>query len=373
MKRYMKLTITVTIISLLYVTALMFGQGYPKTLTQAGVFNNQALDAVNALIRRNGIMTTGNVWWVMPRTGRTLSSGADGKSPATAFRNLTDALTMATANQNDVVIFASEGNTASQTTDYQAGLLDWNKDMVHLIGINSGSMFSPRSRIAFTPLYNTATDLFKLSANGCLIANMEIFMGVAGTLPTGAMTVSGMRNHIINSHIAGFGGASHTNDINGAYSLRLYGAEENVFEDDVIGVDTIQLGNVASNSQILFSANASGTGVTRNIFNRCRVVLWTTHATNTNFLRAAAGSMDRFNEFCNTSFINYYQASTVGTLLTQAFVVGAGGSPAGIILLTGSTAVHGATDWNSTDAGNVIAMGYSPTAGTYGLSTVITR
>ena len=371
----MKLTITVTIISLLCVTVLMFGQGYPKTLTQAGVFNGQAMDAVNALIRRNGIMTTGNVWWVKPYTGRTLSAGADGKSPATAFKNLTDALTMATAGQNDVVVFVAESNTASQTTDYQAGLLDWNKDMVHLIGLNDGSSFSPRSRIAFTPLYNSATDLFKLSANGCLIANMEIFMGVAGITPTGAMTVSGNRNHIVNSHIAGFGGATHANDINGAYSLQLYGAEENVFDDDVIGSDTIQLGNTASNSQIKFAVNASSVAVTRNIFNRCHVVLWTSHATNTNFLRAPAGSMDRFNEFRDCTFINFYQSTVTGTLLTQAFVVAAGGgSNTGLILLTGNTAMTGATYWNSTNSGNIIAMnGGTPTAATWGHGVVIVQ
>jgi hypothetical protein len=313
--------------------------------------------------------TKGNQFHVMPFSGSDVNADGSIYNP---FKTLAMALAQCAAGQNDIVFLHAESNTAAQTTDYQNALLDWNKDLVHLIGINSGPRLSSRSRVAFLSSYDAATDLFKLSANGCYVANIEFFMGVAGTTPTGCMTVSGMRNRIENCHIAGFGGAAGANDINGAYSLQLYSAAENLFERCVIGIDTIQLGAATgNNSQILFTKGASG--VRRNIFDRCRVQCWTSHASYHNFLRSAATAMDRWNEFRDCEFLNYYTAAGLGTLLTQAFVVAAGTTPAGVVLLTGKTAGWGFTDWNSADSGNVIAMGDSITTNSFGLGSAVTR
>ena len=307
--------------------------------------------------------TQGNIWHVRPYKGSDVN--ASGKSPESAFRTLKRALAAATANQNDIVYLYSESNTGSATTDYQGALLDWNKDMVHLVGINSGVLFSPRSRIAFASTYNTATDLFKVSANGCLIKGIEFFMGVAGTLPTGCVTVTGNHNHFKNCHIAGFGGAAGANDIANAYSLNLNGAKENLFDDCVIGVDTIALGATASNSQIYVQGYA-----TRNIFRNCKIVTYVAgSATNHCFLRGSAThALDRFIAFENCFFCNPTDAASLA--LTYAFVLAAGSG--GSIHLTGGTRQFGCTGWIGSASCSVYCDNFATaSATTQGLMTAV--
>lgn len=289
------------------------------------------------------------------------SDSYDGLSPFTPFRTLARALAMATANRNDTVFLLAQGNTASWTTDYQSATLDWNKNGVHLIGVNSQPQLGQRSRVAFLSTYDTASNLFTVSANGCLIQNIEFFAGVAGTTPTGCMKVTGQRNRFSNCQISGMGNSA--NDIAGAYSLSLAAAQENLFVDCYIGLDTVTLG-AAANSQIVCSAAA-----TRNMFLRCQIATYTNHATNNNFLRAPTGSLDRWLNFNDCQFINPIDASS--TNLTQAFIVAS--DAGGGVYLIGKTGVIGATDWNSTDAGNVRGILGTVTAGTFGLGVAVTR
>jgi hypothetical protein len=304
-------------------------------------------------------LTQGNTWFAKPYSG---SDNRDGKSPRSALKTLLQAQSQAKANQNDVVNVFAESDTAANTTDYQSATLAWAKDGVHLIGVNARQALSQRSRVAFASSYATASNLFTLSANGCLIANMEFFAGVASVNPTGCFNVTGERNHIVNCHIAGLGGAAGANDIAGAYSLQISG-QENLFEDCVIGVDTITLG-AALNSQLLMSGGAA-----RNIFRRCVFLCYTNHATNHVFLRAATASIDRFLVFEDCQFIN--PVDSLSTQLTSAFVVNAaaGGT---VALVGGKTAVLGATHWNSTNSANVTAVSGTPASATFGLGVDVT-
>ena len=332
------------------------------TLPEAGgVLTYSAVAALNAFLAAQGIITQGNVYWVRPTNGSDVNNG---NSPATALATVQAALALAKSNQNDVVLLCAEGDSASVTTSRYNGLLDWNKDMVHLIGVNSGPMFSSRSRIAFPSAYAAATDLFKVSANGCLIAGIEFFMGVASALPTGCMTVTGERNHFLKCQISGMGNAN--NDIAGAYSLQLSGCQENLFEDCVIGQDTIQLG-AQSNSVVLFAG-----GVARNAFRNCTFMLDTSSATNCLFLRSGATAMDREQFFTDCLFVN--ATASGSTTLTHAMAVATGTSPAGMIILSGAkTGLIGASGWNTTASGNVFATGGAQaTAATWGLAQAVT-
>jgi len=320
-----------------------------------GVTNFDVVQA-NAFIGSQWL-TQGNTFFVKPRTG---NDAFNGKSPAKAFKTLVKALSVCTANQNDTVYLFSEGNTGANTTDYQAATLAWNKDMVHLIGVNSGPLYSQRARIAFASTYVTASNLFTLSANGCYIANIEFWAGVASALPTGCLSVTGQRNHFRNCHIAGMGD-THM-DIAGAYSLQLSHAEECFFDDCTIGQDTSTCG-AAVNSVILF-----GTQATRNYFRNCRIMLYTSHATNCVFLSAPAGSQDRYTTFEDCLFLNAIDSGS--TLLTAALSVVANG---GGVLLARGTSFRGATYVNTTDSGNVLAMGASPTHNTVGLAVAVTH
>ena len=191
---------------------------------------------------------------------------------------------------------------------------------------------------------------------------------MVSTLPTGCMTVTGQRNHFIRCHISGMGDTH--NDISGAYSLQLSGAEENLFEDCTIGVDTTQLGAGTSNSQILF-ANRAGTGCTRNYFRSCRFMLNTSSATACLFLRSGATAMDRENVMEDCLSLNAINSGS--TTLTHAMAVVAGTSPAGVLILTGQkTGLFGASGWNATASIVYATGGAQPSASTYGLATAQT-
>ena len=241
-------------------------------------------------------MTQGKIWHVKPYSGR---DSRDGKTANTAVKTLAKALSKATANQNDIVLLYAESNSAASTTDYQSSTLDWNKDMVHLVGVNAGSPLGLRSRVAFASAYNTASNLFTLSADSCFISNIEFFAGVAGTSPTGCMQVTGDRNYLKNCVIAGIG--ADTNDIADAYSLYLNGVEHMLIEDCEIGLQTIDAGT-AANSEILMANTVKNV-----VFSGGKVVRRIEHATNHPLVKVAgATSLDGIIEFKrNFGFISY--------------------------------------------------------------------
>ena len=302
--------------------------------------------------------TQGNVFFVNPRTGNDVGGQGTRDNP---YKTIAAAFSKCVANQNDTIMLCASGNAAADTTDYQTTSLLWNKDLVHLIGVNDGPIFSQRSRVALISTYATAGTLITVSANGCGFKNVSFYAGVASALPLGCMLVTGQRNVFDNCHIAGMGNSA--NDITGAYSLSLAAAAENLFNDCTIGVDTVTLG-AAVNSQIVCSSAA-----TRNWFRNCRIMTYTNHATNNCFLRAPSGSLDRELVFEDCQFINPVDSSS--TALTHASVVVSNGGT--VVLVGAKTGVLGATDWNATDSGNVTAISGSVTAVTYGLAVDVTR
>ena len=288
-----------------------------------------------------------------------------GNSPAAAFQTLGAALAAATANQNDVVFLCAENNGTTTTARLNA-MLDWNKDGVHLIGVNAGPLFSQRSRIAFSAGFAGATEMFRLSANGCLIQGIEFFMGVASVLPLGCVNITGIRNVIRKCHIAGMGNAA--NDISGAYSLQLKGAEECLFEDCTIGQDTVQLGAGTSNQVINFASGGAQAN-TRNWFRNCRIMLDTSSATVCLFVRGGgAGNLDRETIFEDCLFLNCIGSAS--TALTHAMAIATGG---GTVVLTGSkTGLFGASGWNTNSAVVYATGGPVPVNTTYGTAVAIT-
>jgi len=326
--------------------------------TNGGSLQQSTLGVINTLAA-SIFPSQGNAYFVNPRTGDDVYGDGGRNNP---FKSVAHAFSFATAGQNDIIFLEAAGNAAADTTDYQLSTLTWNKDLVHLIGINGAPQLGQRSRIALVSTYATASNLITISANGCRFENIEFFEGVTSALPTGCMQVTGQRNHFVNCQISGMGAT--TNDIAGAYSLYLNGAAENIFERCYIGLDTVTLG-AAANSQIKCATQA-----TRNILTGCTIATYTNHATNSNFLRVPTGSLDRWLQFDNCRFINPIDSAS--TNLTQAFIVAS--DAGGTVLLTGAdTGVLGATDWNSTDSGNVTAINGTVTANTFGLAVDVLR
>lgn len=299
-----------------------------------------------------GMFTNGKGYFVKPSTG---SNGNSGKRPDKAFSTLAAGLAAATANSNDVVYMIAEGNASAATTDYQSSALSWNKDGVHLVGINSGNAIAMRSRIAQLSTATNVDNLFTVSANNCMVSNIHVFHGVDDATSKGAVLVSGDRNHFVNCHFAGIG--HDTMDTADNYSLSVTG-DENLFEKCVIGLDTIARGTAAT-----YEINISG-GATRNIFRDCMVISYTEAATF-GFLNIPADGIDRFVIFENCTFVNF------GTAMTEAFHIAAGTSPTGNVILKNCTVV-GATDWEAnTESGRTYIDGAAPTNNTSGLAVLV--
>lgn len=291
--------------------------------------------------------TQGNIFFVKPRTGL---DGNQGTTPQTAFQTLAHALSKCTANQNDIVFFYAESNTAANTTDYQSTALDWNKDLVHLIGVNAGPQIGQRSRIAQLSTVKTIENLFTVSANDCIIANIEVYQGVASSTATApvAVTISGQRNHIVNCQFSGNGDTGGSTDTAGARSLVLSGSE-NVFEKCYIGLDTV--------IRTTQTAEVGLTGSpTRNIFKDCIV---NTYTSTTAFLPVTvAATMDRFTLFENCKFLC---AKNITSAQAPAAVFG--GSTAsinGVIHLVNP--YTNCTQYTAADSTRVVALGFDGTA-----------
>lgn len=243
------------------------------------------------LLGGSGIPFTGNYFFVKPHTG---SDAQNGMSPTTAFKTLAFALTQCTAGNNDVVYLIAESNTAANTTDYQSATLDWNKDMTHLIGINAGSFIGQRSRIAPLSTVTAFPNLFTVSANGCLISNIEFFQGAMATNPTAAstcVTVSGLRNRFVNCQISGIGDT--TLDDAGSNSLTLAStAQENIFQHCYIGLDTVI--RATSVTEVVIAGGA------RNTFENCQFETYTSGST---FKMVSVNTAcDRFIKFIDCDF-----------------------------------------------------------------------
>lgn len=308
------------------------------------------------------VVTQGNVFHVKPYSG---SDGNNGKSAKKAFKTLAKAYAAATASQNDVIYFYGEGDAASRCTDYQSSTangsaLYWNKDMVHLIGVNSGTRMSPRARIGFKSTFATASNLFKCAADSCYIANIQFWGGLDGSAnPTGCVEVTGRMNRFENCHMAGMNGAAAINDIANAYSLKLTGAIENEFRNCTIGSGSTAIGANA-NAQIVFA-----TLVQENLFKDCVICMQANSATNHLFLRSPAGSQVVWNIFEDCAFLNYGTALTYGMAVTS--------DSGGTTLLKGAgTMLYGATDWNN-DSGTVIAGPIGFANNNFGFSAAVIK
>lgn len=300
-----------------------------------------------------GMPFTGQPWFVRPSTG---SDNNSGKEPGRAFKTLSKAQTAATANNNDVVYLIAESNTAASTTDYQSATLTWAKDLVHLVGIGAPSIVSQRSRIAQLSTATGVSPLVDVTADGCYIANISAFHGVADATSLIDVRVTGTRNVFDNVHFAGIGDA--TMSAAGACSLKLDGAAENVFRHCVIGVDTVNTD--ADGTNLLCD-----TAATRNLFEDCLFQLFIT-ATGASHVTIADGTgIDRWLWFKRCLFASESVNKTID--MAEVFVIPAGISQ-GKIILQDCAAMDdgGAPVWTAGTEGIVWANMGAPTASAAG-------
>ena len=250
-------------------------------------------------------------YFVDPANG---SDGNDGKTPATAFATLATAEDKCVANQHDTVFYIAGSSSISLSA-----ALTWDKNYTHLVGICAPTHAAQRARIFLLSTLTGASPLLTISATGCIFQNFYIFQGVNDATSLINVSVTGGRNYFENVHFAGGGHAAQA--INGGASLKLDGAEENLFVNCTIGVDTIDA--ATGMMGILFDGEAH-----RNMFRNCVVRIRAGNG-GAGFVEVIdATGIDRDNVFDNCLFLN-----NSGTDLTSGFVIPAGmGAPRKILL-----------------------------------------
>ena len=274
--------------------------------------------------------TAGNVYFVDPTNGNDGNTGTDSKH---AKATLLAAYNLTTANQNDIVYYIA----GSSSITLQAAFT-WANNYTHLIGVAAPVGVATRARIFQLSTLTGASPLFTISATGCIFKNFYIFQGVADATSLINVSVTGGRNYFEGVHFAGGGHA--TQAIDGGASLHFAAAEENLFANCTIGVDTIDA--ATGMVGLLMDGEAH-----RNEFRNCRFRM---RAGNSGaaFVEVVDGTgIDRDTIFDNCLFINNSTAND----MDAAFVIPAMGEPR--LILLKDCLFHNVTKLDANDRGVV--------------------
>jgi hypothetical protein len=268
-------------------------------------------------------------WFLVdPANGNDNYDGVSFKNP---LASVEEAENRCVANQHDVVFYV-----AGASGNNLAAALTWDKSYTHLVGLCAPNRTAPRSRIFQTSTLTGASPLITISASGCVFKDLYIFQGVNDATSLINVSVNGGRNYFENVHFAGGGHAAQA--IDGGASLKLDGAEENLFKNCTIGVDTIDAGDGMMG--ILFDGEAH-----RNLFEKCTVRMRAGNGGAGWVEVVDATGIDRDNVFDDCLFLN-----NSATALTSGFVIPAGmGAPRKILLKKCTTL--GATKLDANDRG----------------------
>lgn len=283
-----------------------------------------------------GPVYTGN-WYFVNET-----TGADGNpgSAAAPFATLGAALAKATANQNDVVAFTG--------TIHLTSTLAWNKNQVHLIGLDAPMKRGKRARLSVsgTTAFN---NLVLVTASGCNFRNFGTFYGFNDTLSVGAFDCwsdTGGRNSYDLVEFMGFGDGTASTGTANLTAARAFkfnnNTGESTFRSCVFGVDTVVRN--ATNYTLEIAGAAP-----RLTFYDCdfEADLGSSGAASSHVL-IGSGGIDRYCAFINCRF--YDSTKSGGTTMTQAFNVSS--SAGGFVFLDQCTIV-GITKPETTASGSI--------------------
>lgn len=274
------------------------------------------------------------------------------------FTDLESAYDATTTNSNDVIYLFGRGSQTLTET------LAWSKNYVHLVGVCAPVGVGNRARI-FMDSDTNDSPMVNITGTGCVFKNISVFHGIDDADAKVAVQITGSRNYFKNCRFAGIG--NNTQDAADACSLKLDGAEENTFEDCVIGLDTIAAGS-AANSEILVDSAA-----TRNLFKNCLIYRLIEHATNHPLVKLAdATAIDRFLMFDNCTFLNMsvnYATKQDGVFklaadLTQGYII--------VKDCVGVSGTTSATKWDVDDRDKIhVFNSPTPAADTAGLTRAV--
>lgn len=296
----------------------------------------------------------GNHYFVDPKSG---SNGNSGKSPKQAVKDITAAYALTADESDDVIhLLARGGSSTNEYTSRLSETLVWAKNRVHLVGHAAPTGISPRARISTASGQALAIDpMIQVTGSGNVFANFQVYNGIDAAVAANGIEVTGGRNYFYRVHIVGIGNAK--NDVANAYSLKLTGGGENLFEQCTIGADTIAKGSLADSELMLATLTA------RNRFWGCDIRTFAEAATH-QFMLIGAGAIEREVEFRGCKFFNP-STSTSAVAMTEAIDINA--SQNGIVTLIDCTLI-GADDWEAGDEGLSFIDGAAPTDSTSGIA-----
>lgn len=276
----------------------------------------------------------GNHFWVIPSHPNAndgnghVGKGATPNLPMATFEG---AYAKLTAGINDTLHYV-----AGSTSINLAAVVDWSKSYTHFVGHCAPVRAAQRARLFQTSTLTGASPLFTMSATGCIFKDFYIFQGVDDATSLINFSVSGGRNYFENVHFAGGGHASQA--IDGGASLHLNGAEENLFVNCTIGVDTIDA--ATGMTGLLLDSDAH-----RNVFVNPVFRMRAGNA-GASFVEVVdAAGIDRDTTFIDPVFINNSTAND----MDSAFVIPAMGEPR--LLLIKDGVLHNVTTLDANDRG----------------------
>ena len=283
-------------------------------------------------------MNNGNVYFLDPQNG---NDGNSGKSITQAFKTLPYAYSKLTANQHDRLYYIAGPGKCNLTAPFV-----WAKNFTHFIGCSPPISVANRCRIyADTGL--VANPFFTISATGCVFKNLLIQNGAASATTLVNVDMTGARCYFENVQFGGMANstASAPAQNAGGRSLRLNGAQENLFYRCTIGEDTVQ--RTTTNTELECIAN-SGQQAVRNVFDYCIFQCWSSSAGHLFISATATSSVDRYLMLRDCIF------HVFGTGMTQAvnWAVGCGGD-----LLCEYPSMANVTAIQTTTSGNVWVSG----------------
>lgn len=288
------------------------------------------------------------IFIVDPVNGNDNHAGTSFQAP---LKSVAAAYAKCTADRHDVVLML-----AGDTADYPTAAINWAKDHTHLIGL-SGDLpgMGQRCRIV-NHADNDLAVLFTLSANGCIIKNVQFFDGKDKAEDGACVLVSGSRNFFKNVFFAGMGDGTALGPATraGSYSLKVSGSE-NYFEDCTIGVDTVV--RSAANAELIVS------GI-RNRFVHCDIRSNSVTAGKFLVMVDNSGGDLRDTIFDDCLFFNFTENWANG--IDNAFDMPAGGSTHFVILRGACQLVGVNSGWADTVT-HMYSAGAAPNAG-FGVS-----
>jgi hypothetical protein len=302
----------------------------------------------------------GTYYHVFPGTG---GNGNSGKTKEKAVADIQTAYGLCTTNKGDGIILWGTAESTAKNTSYLTAALDWTKNDITVVGINSGNGIYQRSRVS-----NKSTALtlaYLVDVQGSNNAFYNVFFGNFGTdaAAIGGVKVSGSRNSFFNCNVIGAGHATPA-AVETANSLTVSG-QENLFVNSTFGTDTIE---AAMGTTVRGVVNFAGGGE-RNVFKGCRIIFAVTSGTTCGLVKwVGSGDAITRSVVFDSCIFEAYKLGTITGALANAFV---GTAPNNGSALLFNCACYGVTAWDAVTGNDRVycAMPATTAAGAIGLPT----